>query len=52
MSRIDQITDLTIRGALDREGNFPSKVAEVRIEVMLKILEIISNHLKGERNKK
>ena len=52
MSRIDQIADLIIREALDRKGNLPPKVKEVNIEVMLKIIEIMSNHLKGERNKK
>lgn len=51
MSRIDQIVDLIIREALDRKGRFPSKVEEVNIEVMLKIIEIMEDYLEGERKK-
>jgi len=51
MSRIDQIVDLIIREALNRTGRFPSKVKEVNIEVMLKIIEIMDNHMEGERKK-
>ena len=52
MSRIDQIVDLIIREALYRDGCFPSKVQEINIEVMQKIIEVMSDYLEGERKRK
>ena len=47
--KVDQIVDLIIREALSRGGSLPAKIAEVDIEVMLKVMEIMDNHLEGER---
>ena len=46
---IDQIVDLIVREALSKGGRFPSKVCEVNIEVMLKVIDIIVNYQEGER---
>ena len=46
---VDRIVDLIVREALSRKGKLASKIAEVNIEVMLKIMEIMDDHLEGER---
>ena len=49
---IDQIIDLIVREALGRGGSFVSKVAEVNVEVMLKMMDIIADYQEGERNER
>ena len=49
LSMIDQIVDMIVREALGRKGSLPAKIAEVNIEVMLKVMEIMDDHLEGER---
>ena len=43
---IDQIVDLIVREALSRGGRFTSKIAEVNLEVMLKMMDIIADYQK------
>ena len=47
---IDQIVDLIVREALSRGGDLAAKVAEINVEVMLKMMDIIADYQEGERN--
>lgn len=47
---IDGIVDLIIREALKRGGKLETKVCEVNVEVTLKVIEIVADHLEGERD--
>jgi len=46
---IDQIVDLIVREALSRGGNLASKIAEVNVEVMLKMMDFLAEYQEGER---
>ena len=46
-----EITDEIVREALRREGPLLRKIAEVRMEIMLELMEFISIYQEEERKK-